>query len=70
MLEANLLKRFMETPEFKDQETRTPPPPARRRKRGNGGNKKYDVESAFGCLTGEREAERRSDSGGASAGAP
>lgn len=62
MLETNLLGRFMETTEFKEEESRTPLPRARRRKRGGGSGRDlcFDVENPLGGTTASSDTLSRS----------
>lgn len=54
MLETNLLGRFMETTEFKEEESRTPLPRARRRNRGgSNGDMCFDVENPLGTTSSD-----------------
>lgn len=54
MLETNLLGRFMETNEFKEEESRTPLPRARRRQRGgSNGDLCFDVENPLGTTSSD-----------------
>eukprot|EP00904_Undaria_pinnatifida_P008877 jgi/Undpi1/5119/HiC_scaffold_19.g08471.m1 len=62
MLETNLLGRFMETQEFKDEESRTPLTRARRRKRGgSGGDICFDVENPLGTASNDTRSRSPPD---------
>lgn len=46
MLETNLLRRFMETVEFKERENRAPPPLVHRRRMASSGSMIFDIEGS------------------------